>query len=146
MSDSNYLRDKVPEPDEQAELNSVLIKHGQIREVVVSFYTEIAQDDLLSKAFSNVEDWPQHFEIMTNFWWVRMGRASYIYYPYNPIKKHFENGFSAELLSRWLDLFKKSLAKHLNQEQMNAWFLLAEAIGNNLLSKNNEVIRMLNSR
>lgn len=143
---SKYFRDKVPKPEDHVSLNEVSITHQQVSEVIISFYTEVAKDEHLSVVFSKVTNWDDHFEIMTNFWWARMGGGNYIYYPYNPFQKHYENGFNAELLSRWLELFKKALSKHLDESQITAWFLLAEAIGNNLLSKNNDLIRMLNSR
>jgi len=146
MTQSKYFRDKVPKPDDVVTFNEVSITHQQVNKVVVSFYTEVENDELLSGPFSKVANWDHHFEIMTNFWWARMGGGNYIYYPYNPFQKHYENGFNAELLSRWLELFKSALSKHLDESQIQAWLLLAEAIGNNLLSKNNDLIRMLNSK
>lgn len=138
-----YLKDKFPEPNQTIEIEDVSFQHQQIFSVVKDFYTEVAKDDLLAQAFSHVKDWDFHFEIMTHFWWSRMGGGVYIFYPYNPVKKHFENGFSSELLSRWLSLFKIALEKNLNMEQVSVWLLIAETIGRNLLVKNNHVTQMM---
>lgn len=141
MSDAKYLRDHQPRADETLDVRGSFVSHRQVFQVVESFYTEVAKDEKLSLAFAHVSDWPFHFEIMTNFWWSRLGGRSYILYPYNPIGKHFENGFSADLLSRWLTLFQQALDKHLEPQAAQAWFLMAQAIGNNLLSKNNDLLR-----
>lgn len=131
-----------PHADDSIPVNTGKISHSDIYSVVSDFYTNVAKDSLLSVPFDDVEDWPHHIDLMTHFWWTRLGGARYLDYPYNPIAKHFAKGFNEKFLARWLQLFEESLLRHLPREQANEWLDLAKAIGAFLLKRNSDLIQV----
>lgn len=126
----------TPSDSESILVNKVLFTHKDIYSVVDDFYTRIQLDPLLQIPFRSVEDWPEHIERLTHFWWIRFGGKPYLFSEYNPVAKHFFAGFNQELLTRWLALFNDTLKSHLNVDQIRIWKLVSEKIGESLSLKN----------
>lgn len=112
---------------------------GDITNVINDFYNNVAKDPLLSVPFSSVQDWPQHIGNLTHFWWIKFGGARYSDASYNPPMKHFAAGYSQEFLTRWLELFKNSLDKNLNPNQIDVWFGMSQRMGQFLLQRNEDI-------
>lgn len=125
-----------PHPDDRISLNRISFSHSDIRRVVDQFYRRVELDPVLSVPFRSVENWPNHIEHMTHFWWIRFGGPSYLDISYNPVKKHFAAGFNLAFLSRWLTLFQSTLETSLSPEQAHLWGIVAERIGQSLSMKN----------
>lgn len=125
-----------PQPAEQLNVFEVSFSHQDIERVVEDFYTQVSVDELLKVPFGSVEDWPEHIEKLTHFWWLRFGGKPYLPYRYNPPQKHFERGFTRPLLKRWLALFKATMEKHLLPEQVELWSDMAERMGQSLAHRN----------
>ena len=107
----------------------------------------MAEDELLSKPFSSVGDWPYHIERMTQFWWIKLGRVPYMFSQYSPIPKHFYSGFNKFLLQRWLNLLEQTLKQaQVNEEQLHKWMNMATRIGDFLVSRNKLFAEHLSSK
>ena len=117
-------------------INGVDFTHEDIFKVVDTFYTRVQEDSLLKVPFQSVHDWPEHIQRLTHFWWIRLGGRSYMNVSYNPVLKHFEAGFNAEFLKRWLELFHQTLKENLREDQANLWILISEKMGQALTMKN----------
>ncbi|MDO5654189.1 MAG: group III truncated hemoglobin [Brachymonas sp.] len=88
-------------------VTSPMPERAQIHHFVVRFYEEIRKDELLGPVFARIipdERWPQHFEIMTDFWSaVAFGGASF---RGNPMVKHaLIKDIAVEHFARWLQVF-----------------------------------------
>jgi len=129
-----------PRSSDFVSVDQVKFHHFSIYSVVSHFYTNVAKDPILSKAFEDIKDWPHHIDLMTHFWWIRLGGKPYLDYSYNPIPKHFAKGFNGELLARWLSLFEESLNQYLDEEQVKLWLSIAQSIGAFLLKRNTELL------
>lgn len=127
-------------PDQWLELRSIRFTHGEINSVVEDFYRQVATDPQLSVPFSSVKDWPHHIERLTHFWWTRFGGAAYLEASYDPIGKHFETGFTRELLERWLTLFQSTVTALLRPEQAEIWVELTKNMGQALARHNDLMI------
>jgi hemoglobin len=125
-----------PHPDEQISLNRISFSHEDIRKVVDRFYRQVAVDTVLAVPFRSVENWPEHIDRMTHFWWTRFGGFGYLDTSYNPVEKHFAANFNLAFLSRWLTLFQSTLEATLSPEQAQLWGIAAERIGQSLSIKN----------
>lgn len=112
------------------------LSFGEIHAVVDAFYRQVAVDPLLRVPFASVHDWPEHIERMTHFWWTRLGGSPYLETRYNPVAKHFEAGFNAQFLERWLGLFEETLKKTLSDDKAQLWHALATRMGAALSAKN----------
>ncbi|MCM2282424.1 MAG: group III truncated hemoglobin [Bdellovibrionaceae bacterium] len=121
-------------------VQSIRFDHRDIFALVDRFYTAVQSDPELRVPFASVEDWPEHIERLTHFWWVRFGGESYLDTNYNPIGKHFENGFTRPLLARWLSLFRETAESALKPEQAQFWCALTERMGEFLAHRNDELI------
>jgi hemoglobin len=125
-----------PCENQTLDVNGVLFKHTDIFNVVDDFYTRIQSDPVLQVPFKSVQDWPEHVQRLTHFWWVRFGGKPYLFNHYNPVMKHFFAGFNRELLTRWLAIFNETLQSHLKPEQTQLWKLISERMGEALSVKN----------
>lgn len=125
-----------PHAEDFITVNKLSFTYQDINSVVDDFYGRIQKDSLLSIPFQSVHDWPEHIDNITHFWWIRLGGKPYMFSEYNPVAKHFFAGFNADLLKRWLDIFKATLNDHLSTEKANLWWLIAQKIGEALTYKN----------
>jgi hemoglobin len=110
-----------------------------MNQVVEKFYRKVENDRLLKAPFTSVEDWPQHIERLTHFWWTRFGGNAYRPFSYDPVGKHFETGFSEYFLERWLELFSETLAECLPPPQASFWEEMAKSMGT-ALARNNDLM------
>ncbi len=131
----------IPQSEESVEVNGVRFSHGDIFRVVDDFYTRVQNDPQLSVPFQSVHDWPKHIEQLTHFWWIRFGGRNYLLKLYNPVAKHFEAGFTRELLARWLALFHETLRMHLREDQIHLWTIFTERMGEGLAQKNEFLVQ-----
>ncbi len=129
-------REIRPKDSDTVELNGVSFTHHDLFTVVDQFYGQIQNDPILSVPFKSVEDWPEHIQRLTHFWWIKFGGESYLFSHYNPVAKHFFAGFNRELLTRWLSIFHRTLDTHLNPDQAALWKLISERMGEGLSAKN----------
>ena len=121
---------------ETIQVNGIDFTHGDLFRVVDAFYRRVQTDPILQVPFRSVHDWPEHVENLTHFWWMRFGGKPYRFNQYNPVAKHYFAGFSRELLTRWLSIFRETLEEHLTTEQATFWKLLTERMGESLLMRN----------
>lgn len=117
-------------------VSGVVFAHKDIHRVVDDFYHRIQCDSVLQVPFRTVEDWPEHIQKLTHFWWIRFGGEPYLLYNYNPVAKHFLAGFNREFLTRWLFIFYETLQKHLTPEQATLWKSMSGRMGEALFMRN----------
>ena len=127
---------KRPAATDAVSLNNIRFEFADIHKVVDRFYTKIQNDELLKVPFGSVKDWPHHIEHLTHFWWGRLGGDPYMDASYNPPRKHFQAGFTEELLKRWLGLFNETLNETLRPSQAQLWAQIAARMGYALNMKN----------
>lgn len=125
-----------PQDNDTIDVNGVAFAHKDIFNVVDDFYARVQKDPLLKVPFGSVEDWPEHIQRLTHFWWIKLGGKPYLFTYYNPVAKHFHAGFNRELLTRWLALFHETLRTHLTPAQAALWTSLSERMGEGLSLKN----------
>jgi len=126
----------IPSADEMIEVAGVTFRHGDLDQIVSSFYGKVAGDDLLKDPFRSVHDWPEHIKRLTHFWWTRFGGPPYLLAQYAPVPKHYFAGFSEPLLKRWLELFNETLEEHAQPEQKALWSSVVDRMGQAFLVKN----------
>ena len=82
---------------------------GQIHDLVVAFYREVAFDDLLGPVFTDVAhvDWAEHIPKLVDFWCrVLLGRPGYEGPLLGPHQRvHGVQAFHPRLFDRWYELF-----------------------------------------
>ena len=137
---------RLTNAEKTVNVNGVLFKHEDMFCVINDFYTRIQQDHLLQVPFKSVEDWPEHIERLTHFWWIRFGGDPYLFNQYNPVAKHFFAGFNRELLTRWLFIFHDTLKVNLSAEQAALWSMISDRMGEALFMKNELFRREYESR
>jgi hemoglobin len=80
-----------------------------VAEMVLRFYRDVAQDDLLGPMFNEVArvDWSEHIPKLTEFWCRALFGTSE--YSGNPFRAHQlvheKRAFTPAHFERWLDLF-----------------------------------------
>ena len=81
------------------------IGRPKVEAVVNDFYNRIQSHPTLSIPFSVVDHWDEHKQKISEFWWVALGGKPSTSYTYDPVGKHFEAGFTEDLLKAWKALF-----------------------------------------
>jgi hemoglobin len=80
-----------------------------VEELVLSFYRDVAQDDLLGPMFNEVArvDWSAHLPKLADFWCRALfGTAGYDGNPFRAHELvHAKRAFTPAHFERWLDLF-----------------------------------------
>lgn len=109
-----------------------LIGRDKVAEVVSAFYDAIQRHQTLSVPFGVVDHWPEHKAHLAHFWWVTLGGKPYRDKPYRVAEKHAEAGFTPELLTDWLALFRETLDRHLSADLAAQWYARAANIGRSL--------------
>lgn len=108
------------------------IGHEHVAAVVDLFYDRIQAHAQLQVPFARVHDWPAHKALLTHFWWVTLGGPRYLTHSYEVARRHEEAGFTPELLSDWLALFRATVQELLPDELAAGWIERAERIGRSL--------------
>jgi hemoglobin len=135
-----------PRSEDSLDLDGVALSFHDVSTVIDTFYGRVAVDDLLKIPFGSVQDWPHHVERLIHFWWIRLGGSPYMAGMYNPVEKHFQAGFNAKLLERWLGLLKSTLDEKLKPDQSFLWFEIAEQMGVGLSMRNEHLIEAHKTR
>lgn len=135
-------RIKRPFPTDSIVIADVKFTHDDIYKVVDEFYRRIQSDEFLKVPFASVHDWPHHIDRLTHFWWMKFGGDRYLDGFYNPVLKHYQSGFTRELLARWLDLFHETLNDKVTPEQNLVWKTVTERMGEGLAQKNEMLEKM----
>ena len=83
------------------------IDEATLARLVPAFYTRVRADAELGPIFNDaVDDWPGHFERLTDFWTsIMLGSGRY---KRNPVAAHLEHAshITPELFDRWLAIWK----------------------------------------
>jgi hemoglobin len=85
---------------------------GDVEQLVVDFYRDVAMDDLLGPIFAAARvDWSVHIPRLVDFWaWQLLDQPGY---GRNPLRAHEpvhdRTPFGAEHYLRWLDLFETTV-------------------------------------
>ncbi len=135
------MADMTPAPETELIVNGVRFEHHEIESVVRDFYSRVQKDPILSEPFRSVQNWPQHLQRLTHFWWIRFGGKPYLQTNYNPVLKHFQSGFNRDLLARWLSIFQQTLQDHLQADQIALWSTATQMMGQGMAAKNEALIQ-----
>lgn len=92
-----------------------------IQRVVQRFYQKLMQDPQLSPFFSHIEDFSEHEQRISDFWYMSMGGKLEQPPKIDMIGKHFPLGIKTEDLQHWLALFSETLGEELPQPQALMW-------------------------
>jgi hemoglobin len=92
-----------------------------IQRVVQRFYQKLMQDPQLSPFFSHIEDFSEHEQRISDFWYMSMGGRLEQPPKIDMIGKHFPLGIKTEDLQHWLALFSETLGEELPQQQALMW-------------------------
>ncbi len=86
---------------------------GEVAELVVRFYADVAQDDLLGPMFNDVADvdWSEHIPKLAAFWCRALfGMAGYSGNPFRAHELiHAQRAFTIDHFVRWLELFEETV-------------------------------------
>ena len=105
---------------------------ARVEAVIGDFYDRVQEHPALARPFGIVDDWTEHKAHLTHFWWVTLGGRPYRDKPYRVAEKHALAGFTPELLTDWLSLFRTTLSSHLPADIAEQWFARAANIGRSL--------------
>lgn len=92
-----------------------------IQRVVKRFYQKLMQDPQLSPFFSHIEDFSEHEQRISDFWYMSMGGRLEQPPKIDMIGKHFPLGIKTEDLQHWLALFSETLGEELPHKQALLW-------------------------
>ena len=99
---------------EAGKTKKLLNNRAEINLLVKAFYAKVRKDELLGPVFnSQVKDWPEHLERLTDFWETNLFfvRA----YKGNPLQahiavdKHFNHSIHQAHFGHWLQLWFETL-------------------------------------
>jgi hemoglobin len=86
---------------------------GEVAELVVRFYADVAQDDLLGPMFNDVAhvDWSEHIPKLAAFWCRALfGLEGYSGNPFRAhALVHAQRAFTIDHFVRWLELFEETV-------------------------------------
>ena len=105
-----------------------------IRTVILSFYEKVRRDALLGPVFAEAigDDWTPQIERIVLFWLTATGQQRG-YEGRNFMPAHLRHAsVCAELLPRWLELFRQTSDKHCTSESARALVDIAERMAQTL--------------
>jgi hemoglobin len=103
----------------------------EIRRVVEDFYERARADAMLGPIFeANVADWTHHLAKMVDFWSSALRGTER--YRVTPLVAHTALPLTAELFSRWLQLFRRSTEAFASAECRERANSLAHQIAESL--------------
>ena len=89
--------------------------------LIKTFYAKVRKDDLLGPVFnSQVRDWPEHLERLTDFWETNLLFRRV--YKGSPLKAHIDTdkrtgqSITTEHFGRWLQLWFETIDRHFYGE------------------------------
>jgi hemoglobin len=104
------------------------------RKVIWFFYEKVRRDPLLSPVFEEAigDDWDPHIERIMLFWLTATG-VQRGYEDRNFMPAHLRHAsVRAELLPRWLELFRQTTEEHCEPEPARALVDIAERMAQTL--------------
>ncbi len=113
---------------------SELLSEADIRKLVLAFYAQVREDELLAPVFAtkiDADQWPKHMDHICDFWSSVLLKTQR--FQGNPMAKHAQiNGLTPALFTRWLDLFQKTAEDILSPDQAQHVSKTAHRIGQSL--------------
>lgn len=107
-----------------------------VHRVVQCFYDKARDDADIGHYFSTIEDFSEHEQRISCFWWLALGgKTDELEKPapnFDMIKKHIALGITTTDLSIWLKLFKQTLNEELETTIAESWWNKAEEIARHL--------------
>ena len=112
--------------------NTELCSEAEVGELVHAFYGRVRQDPRLGPIFAaHVDDWDRHLAKMVDFWSSILRKTAR--YRGTPMPTHVAlPGLSAELFSRWLELFRATTDAQPNAALKKRADDLAERVAQSL--------------
>ena len=105
----------------------------RIADLVERFYAKVRRDEQIGHVFNAaVDDWPEHFERLTDFWSsVMLGTGRY---KGNPMAVHHRHRDSIrpDMFDRWLALWRETAAETMPPAEAAAYVEKAERIAESL--------------
>ena len=128
------MKSQIPPP--QKKMLADRIGRDTLNVILADFYEQAKFHPLLGASFEKVQDWSEHINRISHFWWAALGGSSDIRLRYDLTEKHFHAGFSSGLLIEWKKLFGSTLSKYLSEDIQYEWLKLIEIMGEKLLKQN----------
>lgn len=110
------------------------ITEADIRQLIPAFYAKVRRDAILGPVFEGIigENWPTHIEIVCSFW-LYVTRLDRHYDTRNFLPAHLRRPtIRAELLPRWLALFRDSACELCAPAQAEALIDIARRMADTL--------------
>lgn len=99
---------------EAGKTKKLLNNRAEINSLVKAFYAKVRKDELLGPVFnSQVKDWPEHLERLTDFWETNLLFRRV--YKGNPVKAHIDTdrqvgqSITTGHFGRWLELWFETI-------------------------------------
>ena len=99
----------------------LLNNRAEINLLIKTFYAKVRKDDLLGPVFNTqVKDWPEHLERLTDFWETNLLFRRV--YKGNPLKAHIDTdrrvgqSITSGHFGRWLQLWFETIDKDFHGE------------------------------
>lgn len=108
------------------------IGRERVERVVHAFYERLRGDPELAHFFAGVDDFSEHEERISDFWWIAMGGQVEDPPRIDMVGKHFPLGITDQALDRWLALFRQTLAEHMDMDLALQWYTMANGIADRL--------------
>jgi hemoglobin len=105
--------------------------HEGILKLLKPFYADVRQHAVIGPIFnSHIQDWPAHFEKITEFWALQAGGPSR--YPGGFAGAHLTLGLQAEHFQHWLGLWEFNNARSLPSSEAAEMNALAQRLAGRL--------------
>ena len=112
----------------------------RIAKVVDEFYSRVQKHPTLQEPFRVVGNWGDHRARLTYFWWMVLGGKGLGSLHLDVVSKHVRAGFTVELLSDWLTLFREVVHSIVPRDMASAWMDRATRLGKTLVIKNDNYL------
>ena len=110
------------------------ITEADIRELIPAFYAKVGYDSILGSVFEGIigDNWATHIETVCSFW-LHVTRLDRHYNAQNVMPAHLRRPMiRAELLSRWLALFRDTAYELCAPDQADVLIDIARRMADTL--------------
>lgn len=104
------------------------LRRDRVAAVVHHFYQQVLTDELLAPFFAGIEEWPEHEEYLTDFWWGVMGGHVASPRPGAMLRGHQGLNITPIAMARWLELFCESIDALIPADEARQWQAMARGI------------------
>ena len=108
------------------------IGRERIAAVIHDFYGRLRADAQMAHFFAHIEDFSAHEARIADFWFTAMGGRLASPPEIDMVGKHFPLGIRDADVDRWLELFRETVADHLDTDLAQPWIFMAEGIAGRL--------------